>query len=119
MKVKLSGKQYKEFMKDNVFWPEGLWVEEDNLSVDDEPVREIDEDDLSDSAIITIEDGFLNCDDNASDKAKAWQFKSYQPFIKKWLQQQTNQTLVIDVPKEQYDEVLTYLKTHKCKIILK
>lgn len=114
MKVKLSGKQYKEFMNDEAYWWHGdLWFEEATISINGLVDDEIDNEWVKNADVIEITDGFVNCDDVEHPMFG----KNFVSFVKGWLKKQQNIQLVIELPKELEAELKSWVRNHKCKIL--
>lgn len=114
MKVKLTGKQYKDFLNDEEYWCHGeLWYEDALLTLNGQEEDDIDSAWIKNTDIITIEDGFLNSENVHHPKYG----KSFVSFIKAWLKKQSCETILVEVPNEKKQEFLKWLETHKCKIV--
>ena len=113
MTVKASGAEVKAFYTDKKFWPKGTIHEDEIVVIDGIPVEEGSVDlgeDLSDTCIVEITDGYVTNDTYDKDLG------SFENYFKKWRKQQDTAFLSVSVPKDKLDAVVAAIKAAGGKV---
>lgn len=112
MSVKMSGAEYKRFYSDPEFWPEGVWNEDAEITVDgNEQPDGIDVETLSDNAVVIIEDGVV-C-------GPQWEFgdsPSLETYFRRWRKKQTTTFLTVECDHAKLEAVKAAIKAAGGKI---
>lgn len=118
--VKLPGAQFKAFWTDEKYWPTDGWVDDETIIVDDVEfdTGELDVMSISDAAIVKVIGGCLSMDLGANEEQfMRYNLLSFEKFLRKWIKEQTVDTIAVQVPKEKRLELDAWLKENKGKIL--
>lgn len=101
MSIKTTGAEWKHFYKDPTFWPEGVWHEDEVITVNGEQVDEYDfsHEDVGDEDRMTIDGGYV-----AGLMGKA-EPPSLEAYFKRWRKLQRTAFGAVDCPKDKVEAV--------------
>lgn len=109
MAVKTIGAEFKAFYADESLWPKDSWHDDASLSVDGvEQPDGIDVDNLSDTAVVTIEGGFVKGIDDDE--------PSLETFFKRWRKQQNTTIFTVSCDKSIVDAVKAAIRAAGGKV---
>ncbi len=111
MAIKAIGAEVKAFYSDPVFWPDGVWHEDEIIEINGVQVEEgeINLETVQDNCIITIVDGFVTNEQGKN-------LGSFEGYFKKWRKLQNTVMLYVEVPKDKLYAVETAIKASGGKI---
>ncbi len=97
MPVKMSGKEFNEFMASD--WGDDVWLDDDDITVDGRNLLELsdEEQDVPDTAGVVIKAGVLYRGDSSEVLSGLVQF------ARKWKKDQLVTKVVCEIPKDRYD----------------
>lgn len=111
MAEKTTGAEFKKFYSDPVFWPDGVWHDDEVVLVDGVAQDDLDPDMIPDASKVVIECGvvFLHDDDGEG--------VALDTYFRRWLKVQTTRSLVVEVSAEKLDAVVAAIKAAGGKVI--
>jgi len=99
MATKTIGAEFKAFYEDKAFWPEGVWHEDEKITIDGVFQSEyLDFGSIPNNSQITLASGHVT-NDNGDD------FGSFEDYFRKWQKQQKTTFLTVEVPHEKAESV--------------
>lgn len=111
MSVKMTGVEFKKFMDDKTFWPEGAYYEDEEMFVNGVRLEmDLPPENVKDSDSIAIRGGFVYLKDGDY-------VSSFVTFTKRWLKQQTCSIVLVEVPKEHLEAVTNAILTAGGRIL--
>lgn len=101
MTVKMTGSEFKAFYNDPAFWPEDVWHEDAELSVDgvDQPDG-IDDEKLSDTSVVKISEGVV-----FGPKWDGSDNPSLESYFKSWRKKQSSTFFTVECDKAVFEAV--------------
>lgn len=100
MTVKMTGSEFKRFYNDPKFWPDDVWHEDSEFSVDGVEYPDgIDEGKLSDTSVVAISGGVVY--------GPQWDGNnpSLEAYFKRWRKAQTFTFFTVECDKAVYEAV--------------
>ena len=106
--IKTTGKEFKAFMADEGYWPEGWFMDDIEVTFDGSPDDSSTQyEDLLDTCEVAIVSGSIYKGDYGGDVI------SLESFFKKWKKLQTVEYVTVEIPKGKSDELKAFVKTLK------
>lgn len=109
--VKTTGIEWKRFYSDKQFWPDGVWHDDEFITIDGEnanPDTCLSE--VPDEAKMTIDGGFVMFPDSDGEGP------SLESYFKKWRKAQNTEFFVCEAPKDKSDAIRQAIKDAGGKI---
>jgi hypothetical protein len=111
MSVKMSGAEFKKFYEDDEFWPDGVWHEDAQISVDGEDRPDgVESNEVSDTSVVVIEGGALF--------GEQWEYEgpSLETYFRRWRKKQTTTFLTVECDHTKLEAVKAAIKAAGGKI---
>lgn len=106
--ITLSGKEFKEFMDDDEYWTKDTFLEDDTIIVDNFEVSEtFFYNNISDTSIVKATGSIIFKD----------KVVKLETFIKNWRKKQNTTYIILELDKDNLEDILKSLKSLNCKII--
>lgn len=91
MATKTTGAEFKSFYSDKAWWPEGVWHEDEEITIEGEaPADDFDLSDVADDARMVLAFGYV-----ANDEGD--ELGSFEGYFRKWRKKQTTAFLVVEI----------------------
>ena len=114
--MKCTGKEFKAFFNDAVFWHPGddenerTYMDDVIVSINGDEFDDWLESDISDNCKVEIISGVvLHC-------AKGSEEQSLNAYFKRWKKEQTSMTFIVECDKSKYDAVVAAIKAAGGKV---
>ena len=107
MSIKTTGKEFKAYYSDPVFWPDGRFHDDGRIIVNGD--EETDPMEAADDATIVIDGGTVY-DGNYSNEGE-----SMQAHFRRWRKAQTVEFVVVEIPKGTSAQLHEFVKTLKAQ----
>lgn len=108
--MKTTGLELKRFYKDEAFWPEGASIDDWYLEVEGVETDPDDLDTISDEAKVSIQGiVFLDSENN--------NWVTLDTFFRRWKKQQTHTITLVELPKDQLEDLKQLAKERKWRIL--
>ena len=99
MATKTTGAEFKAFYSDNAWWPNGVWHEDEEITIEGEPpADDFDLSEVSDDVRMVLANGYVT--NNNSEE-----LGSFEGYFRKWRKKQTTAFLTVEVPLDKADVV--------------
>jgi len=117
MATKTTGAEFKRWYTGPYWEGNGMWHEEEIITVNGGEVGELDSDlnSVEDTDVLTISGGIIYDDDAIPYDPE--NSKDFEKEFRKWRKQQNFVILLVQVPKSFEGELRDYLKTLKGKVL--
>ena len=110
MATKTTGAEFKAFYSDPLWWPEGIWHEDEEVTICGlEPPDDFDLADVADAAILVISGGYVS-DADSNDLG------SFEGYFRKWRKKQTTATFLVECDLAKVGYVKACVKTAGGKV---
>lgn len=111
MPVKISGADFKKFYNDKKWWPDGIWHEEESISVNgvEKDCYETDYDKILDSDLLVISGGCV-----LSDKREICSMETY---IRRWKSALAERIILVKAPQKKLGDIVGAIKGAGGKVI--
>lgn len=106
--VKMTGREWNRFYKDETAWPIGAWHEEEEMKVDGKVVDEdFDLTDIRDASVVTLSGGivYFNNPLVADYFDQTQNAPSLEAHFKQWRKRQNTTSIVVEVANEKAEAV--------------
>jgi hypothetical protein len=108
--MKTTGLELKRFYNDEAFWPEGAWIDEWHIEVGGTEVDPDDIETIPDEAKASFQGiVFLEAHSN--------NWITLDTFFHRWKKQQTHTIALVELPKDQLEDLKQLAKAHKWRIL--
>lgn len=108
--IKTTGAEFKRYLNDDTFWPEGAYYDDEILTVDSrEWTREEGTDAIPDSAVVRIEGGVVL-------SPHGHFIQSMENHFKKWRKHQKATTIIVECDFDRLDELKAAIKSAGGKV---
>lgn len=95
---------FREFYNDETFWAPGYWHEDECITLDGEVVYDVEVLNAANPyMLVSINDGAVYGDD-------AKYICTFDEWFERWVARRTTKTLVVNIPRERYSELLIAIK---------
>jgi hypothetical protein len=111
MTVKTNDAEWKAFYNDAAAWPDGTWHEDEEITVDGEPVYgDVDFGSVSDECAMTVKGGvvYLSIDQEGP---------TLETYFRRWKEKQTTATILVKLPKDKLGDFGAALAAFGAKIV--
>jgi hypothetical protein len=99
MATKTTGAEFKAFYEDKTFWPEDVWHEDEEVTIEGAATPEdFDLSSVPDAAKLVLANGYVTNEDGDD-------LGSFEGYFRKWRKKQTTSFLAVEVPHEKVDAV--------------
>lgn len=99
MATKTTGAEFKAFYSDKTWWPEGVWHEDEEITIEGEPpADDFDLSEVADDVRMVLANGYVTND-------KGDELGSFDGYFRKWRKKQTTAFLAVEVPLDKVDSV--------------
>lgn len=106
MVTKTTGAELKRFYADPEFWPDGIWHEDEEITIDGEdPPEDFEIEKVSDNAVCKIANGVVMGPQLEGKEP------SFETYFKRWKKKQTSTTLVVECDLMKLDEIKAAIMT--------
>lgn len=112
MGAKTTGAEWNRFYQDEAFWPEGRWPEEEDVTLNGQPVGEdFAFESIADTDVLVVSGGVV------FDQDVVEEICSLEALFKRWKKKQSTIRIVMEVPKEKEQEFREAMKSGGWKIL--
>lgn len=92
--MKCTGKQWKEFYLNEELWPDGVWHEDESVTINGQVVGdEFNLEAVADTDVVNVSGGIVLGINEGKEP-------SLETYLKRWLKMQSTISIVFDIPKE-------------------
>jgi len=116
MTVKLTGKEWNEFMADEAWWPDGRYFEDEILMYENGEVLE-DYDGIPDTNKLKLDGGEVKDEPSVNPIITVDYIGTVESYFRQWCKVQTRTWLVVEVDKGQRNKVVEAVKAIGGKIV--
>ena len=112
MATKTTGAEFKRFYKDPAFWPDGVWHEDETVTVNGEEVGPNGElGKIADDAVVTVDGGIV--------LGPKWKENepSFEGYFKSWRKQQTTKSFVVECDESKLEAVKAAIKAAGGRVV--
>lgn len=98
--IKTTGAEWKKFYSDPIFWPEGYWHEDEEITVNGASAvdNDIDLYSVDDAAMMTISGGIV-----CKDKIMDYSGPSLESYFNGWRKKQDTAFISVSCPKDKVE----------------
>lgn len=108
--IKMTGAEFWEFYNDPKFWPEGVWHDDEVMTVNGAVVSDYSTETILPDSQVTIDGGVIFLDEEGEES------RSFEGHIKKWRKSCTVAYFTVEAPKDKLDAIKTAIKAAGGKI---
>ena len=106
MATKTTGTELKRFYADPEFWPDGIWHEDEEISIDGEdPPEDFEIEKIPDDAVCLVANGVV------MGPPLEGKEPSFETYFKRWRKKQTTTTLVVECEILKLDVIKAAIKS--------
>lgn len=99
MATKTTGAEFKAFYSDKAWWPEGVWHEDEEITIEGEPPSGyFDLSEVANDARMVLANGYVTNDNND-------ELGSFEGYFRKWRKKQTTTFLAVEVQNDKVEVV--------------
>ena len=99
MATKTTGAEFKAFYGDKKWWPDGMWHEDEEITIDGSlPPDDFDLSSIADGARMVLANGYVTNEEND-------ELGSFEGYFRRWRKKQTTTFLAVEVPHEKAEAV--------------
>lgn len=92
MATKTTGAEFKMFYSDKAWWPDGVWHEDEEITIEGEPpADDFDLSEVADDVRMVLANGYVTND-------KGDDLGSFDGYFRKWRKKQATAFLAVEVP---------------------
>lgn len=99
MATKTTGAEFKAFYADQAFWPDGIWHEDEEVTIDGKPLPDdLEMANVADDARMVLAHGFVT-------NVQGDDLGSFEGYFRKWRKVQATMFWAVEVPREKAEAV--------------